>query len=244
MVFDQRLITTPLEMNCDVWQKVCSHTLILLGQSGFGLLHVLDDRVLGHKLATLVLVVSSGIIDETLFKVIPVRVKSRLGRVVLVEAERYHRVNNLTDLHVLDSFSIALPLYELHDSIHDLSCDEVEHVGLPLDQVQSIDVVDVPLTLIYLALYPVAVQVVEEMVDVLCRDCKAVPLFDVEAEKILSALLDCFVVEFGEVSTEVVGELLVQFFTKKVGSSMSRPWVGIPIRVGLLRGAEVVDAAK
>jgi hypothetical protein len=60
-----------------------------------------------------------------------------------------------------------------------------EHVLLPSDQVQSVDVVDVLLALVDLALNPMSVEVTEEMVVVGAGGGVSVPLLDVESQKSL-----------------------------------------------------------
>jgi hypothetical protein len=95
--------------------------------------------------------------------------------------------------------------------------DFLEEALLPLDEMQGVDIVDFLLALVDLAFHPVAVEVSEEMVDVLGRGGVAFPFACVEAEEglfgvILRGFVDVFKVA-GKVETEEVVEL----FAEKVG---------------------------
>lgn len=81
---------------------------------------------------------------------------------------------------------------------------------------KSVDVVDVFLSLINLALNPVPIEVSEQMIIVGACGRVSVPLLDVKCEKGLVGMLDHLGVDAFEVLFEVVVEAFVEIFSEKV----------------------------
>jgi hypothetical protein len=84
---------------------------------------------------------------------------------------------------MFDGITSSLLFDKTKNSIHNTTMRRVEEFFLPAHQMQSVDVEDVLLPLIHLALDPMSVEVSEEMVDVLRSGSVSIPLSDVEAEK-------------------------------------------------------------
>jgi hypothetical protein len=69
-----------------------------------------------------------------------------------------------------------------------------------------------------------AVEVAEQMMDVLCCNRVAAPFLDIEGEQRLVGVQLGLGVEVLEVLGEVCGELLVEILAEKVGWEMSAFW--------------------
>lgn len=81
---------------------------------------------------------------------------------------------------------------------------------------EGVNVIDVFLSLVDLALDPVPVEVSEEMVVVCACSCVSVPLFDVECEKSFIGVFDHLGVDAFEMFLEVVIEAFVEVLAKEV----------------------------
>jgi hypothetical protein len=81
---------------------------------------------------------------------------------------------------------------------------------------QGVDIVDVLLPFIDLSLNPVAIQVSEQMVDVLGGGGVPYPFPDVKGEQGFVGMDFGLLEEFFEVCLEVIDELVVELLTEKV----------------------------
>lgn len=62
-----------------------------------------------------------------------------------------------------------------------------------------------------------AIEVSEQVVDVLGRGSVAVPFFDIERQEGLVGVLFRLLVKLSEVVVEILDQFLIQVFTKKMG---------------------------
>lgn len=155
--------------------QIQAHAGLLLVKASLRLLHVLYHAVLGHELAGFILVVNSGRSNEWFLEVYSVNLQCRLGVIILVQAERHKRIDDVLDLRLLDGLAVSLLFDQIQHSLHDLLMDLHEEVVFPFDEVQSVHIVDILLALVDLPLHPVAVQVAEEVVDVFGSSCVTNP---------------------------------------------------------------------
>lgn len=79
---------------------------------------------------------------------------------------------------------------------------------------QSVNIVDILLPLINLALDPMTVEVSEEMVDVLRRRGVSVPFTDVEGQKGFVGVRSRLCHQSGKVGGQICDEIVVQVFSK------------------------------
>ena len=107
---------------------------------------------------------------------------------------------------------------------------------------QSVDIVDILLTLLDLSLDPVAIEVAEEMVVVSAGSGVALPLFDIEAEQRLIRVLDHLFMHTGEVALQVLVKSVVEILAEKVRAPMRAVQLARLLLADRLLGcAEVVD---
>jgi hypothetical protein len=126
----------------------------------------------------------------------------------------------LFDLLMVDSLSITLLFDKSQDGVHHLFLDMFEEVVLPSHKVEGVDIVDIFLALVHLALDPVAVEVSEEMVIELRSICVTLPLSDVEAEKGFIGMRLRILVHAAQMCSEILSEKLIKLFAEKMCSAM------------------------
>jgi hypothetical protein len=84
----------------------------------------------------------------------------------------------------------------------------------PLNQVESINIVNILLPLVHFPLDPMPIQVSEEMVDVFGSGSISVPFSDVESEEGFVCVFLRLVYKFFKVGIEVCDEVLIEILAK------------------------------
>lgn len=85
-----------------------------------------------------------------------------------------------------------------------------------MDEVENVDVVDISLALVNLALDPMSVKITEQVVDVLGSNSVSVPLADIKCQKSLAAVVFGLVAEAPQMLRQVFCQLLVQILAEKM----------------------------
>jgi hypothetical protein len=122
---------------------------------------------------------------------------------------------------MFNSLSIALLFYHGENRLHHTTMRLQEQVALPADQMQRIDVIYVLLALVHLPLDPVAVEISEQVIVVLCSGRVPLPFLDVEVQQGFVAVLLCRLQDLGKVAVEVFDEVVVELLSKEVCYSES-----------------------
>jgi hypothetical protein len=132
VVRNESLVAGPFKWKGNVPMQIHTNAFLFFGKTCFGLLHILHNAVLCHKLLRLGKVEFLGSSEERTLEMEAIDIERGLGWVCFVQSQGDKRIHDLLDLAMLDSLAVPLLLNKFEDSIHDLDVNLLKELLPPL----------------------------------------------------------------------------------------------------------------